>query len=585
MKKRLTVLLVLSVAVVSCGQDESTDAEQPQVLADQILLSGRIFTVNDAQPWAEAIAIRAGQIIYVGDNAGAAAFTGPGTVTNDLGGRLVIPGIVDAHTHPGGMGRYAAPGRLPTTSREDILAAVKTYAEANPDLDWIEMCCWPVRMYDMGRTGPNKKNLDRIVPDRPVWLTSDIGHSIWVNSKALELMGVNKNTPDPHPGVSFYVRDADGNATGWIKEKTYRKYRTQFFPVDQQANREGMDLFLNFLLSQGVTSLMDGGNTYYSDEVYSYLSELDKAGNLPLRIEGTYHIFLPGQHDTAVAGLEKLRQKYEGDRLKLRTVKIHFDGTNEIRTGAVLEPYRDAPGNRGDTVLKTDELRDFILQLHKNQFDLHLHTVGDRAVRIALDATEAADLALAGKLHTRVTVSHLDIIDTADYPRFRQLGVIAQYTPSWHGVNFNDPVLAALGDERYARTLVARPLFDDGAVVSFSSDVTSLRSYEFANPYLGMQIAHNRQYPQDAIAAAYSPTEIRGPEAEQLPLEYVIKAYTLGGAYQLRKEDDLGSIEAGKLADLVVLDQNLFEIDRNDIQHTKPVAVMMEGKIVSGRLN
>jgi predicted amidohydrolase YtcJ len=159
-----------------------------------------------------------------------------------------------------------------------------------------------------------------------------------------------------------------------------------------------------------------------------------------------------------------------------------------------------------------------------------------------------------------VTVSHLDIIDTADYPRFRQLGVIAQYTPSWHGVNFNDPVLAALGDERYARTLVARPLFDDGAVVSFSSDVTSLRSYEFANPYLGMQIAHNRQYPQDGIAAAYSPAEIRGPESEQLP-------------------------EAGKLADLVVLDQNLFEIDRNDIQHTKPVAVMMEGKIVSGRLN
>ena len=567
----------------SCGSDDPAEGE-PRIIADTILSGGRIFTVDDSYPWAEAVAIKGSHIVYVGDNAGAEGFAGDGTVSHDLGGKLVIPGLVDAHTHPGGMGRYAAAGELPTDSRESILAAVKAYADANPDLDWIEMCCWPVWMYDMGRSGPHKRDLDRIVPDRPVWLTSDIGHSIWVNSKALELMGVNRSTPDPHPGVSFYVRDADGEATGWIKEKTYRRYRLDFFPVDRDRNERGMDAFLDYLVSHGVTTLMDGGNTYYSDSVYEYIAELDRSGQLPVRYEGTYHIFLPGQEDVAIAALKELRDKYEGDRLKLRTVKIHFDGTNEIRTGAVLEPYRDDPENRGDTVMDTDELRDFILELHENEFDLHVHTVGDRAVRIVLDATESAGLALAAPLYTRVAVSHLDIIDTADYPRFKQLGVTAQYTPSWHGSNFNDPVRAALGEERFARTLIARPLFDDGAYVSFSSDVGSLGGMGGANPYLGMQIAHNRQYPTDGVSPTDEQAEIRGPESERLPMELVVKAYTLGGAYQLRMENELGSIEEGKLADLVVLDRNLFEIDRYDIQNTKPVAVVMEGKVVRGEL-
>ena len=145
---------------------------------------------------------------------------GPDTSRYALNGKLVIPGLVDAHTHPGGMGRYARPGQLPTDTQENILAAVKEYAEANPDPEWIEMCCFPMRLYDRGLTGPDRKALDEVIPNRPVWLTSDIGHSIWVNSKALELMGVDRDdrTPDPHPGVSFYVRDEDGRATGWIKE-------------------------------------------------------------------------------------------------------------------------------------------------------------------------------------------------------------------------------------------------------------------------------------------------------------------------------------------------------------------------------
>ena len=581
MKQQFLVCLVSGLLASSC-----TLNEQPIQLADTILTGGKIFTVDNSKPWAEAIAIKGTRFLYVGDNAGAEAFAGPDTTRYALDGRLVIPGLVDAHTHPGGMGRYARPGQLPTDSRENILAAVKEYGEANPDLEWIEMCCFPMRLYDSGLTGPDRRALDEIIPDRPVWLSSDIGHSIWVNSKALELMGVDRDdrTPDPHPGVSFYVRDADGRATGWIKEKTYRRYRLDFFPVDANRNEQGINTFFDFLVSHGVTTLMDGGNTYYSDQVYQYISGLDRSSQLPLRVEGTYHIFLPRQENDAIEGLKSLRNKYEGDRLKLRTIKIHFDGTNEIRTGAILEPYTDDPENRGDTVMDTEQLRDFILALHYEKLDLHVHTVGDRAVRIVLDATALAKAALEDDLYPRIAVSHLDIIDPADYPRFKELGVTAQYTPSWHGSNFDDPVLAALGEERYARTLILRPLIDDGANVSFSSDVTGRTGMNSANPFLGMQTAHNRQYPQGNTRESDENAKIRGPDSERLSMAQVIRAYTMGGAYQLRMDGDLGSIEPGKLADLAILDRDLFTIDRYDIRNTRPVAVFMEGDMVRGKL-
>ena len=459
---RVLGVMLTSLSVLACQPSSQPGAGGISGPADRVLHGAKIFTVNDDQPWAEAVAIKGGKLVYVGDDAGVQGFVGRETVGHDLQGKLVIPGLVDAHTHPGGTGRFSGPsGSLPRTNKTEILAAVKAYSEANPDLPWIVMCCWPVHLYGNGKEGPHKRDLDAIVPDRPVWLGSNIGHSIWVNSKALEMMGVDRHTLDPVPGLALFARDTDGELTGWVKESAYRPYREKFFEVDEEANQEGIVAFLDYLASYGVTSLYDGGNAYYNDAVYSFLAELDRAGKLPVRYEGTYHIFLPGQEDVAVEELLRLRDSYGGDRLRFNTIKIHFDGSNENRTGAVLQSFSDDPGNRGNTLLSTDELRDFLLRLHEAEIDLHLHTVGDRAVRIALDAVEAARELLSGDLYTRVTVSHLDIIDTADYPRFRQLGVIASYTPAWHG--FTDgPVPYALGDERYSRTLLTQPLLDDG---------------------------------------------------------------------------------------------------------------------------
>ncbi len=574
----------------SCDPANQRERFRNHEAADWVFTGGKIFTVDDQNPWAEAVAIKDGMFIYVGDDAGVAKFISDTTRESDLSGRLVVPGMVDSHTHPGliDLKPHAAP--LPETSKEDILTAVKEYAESHPELPWIRMCCWPVRLYGNGRIGPNKDDLDAIVPDRPVWLTSSVGHSVWVNSKALEVLGVDRNTPDPLPGVSFHVRDEDGEPNGWIKE-LYWHYGEDYFDVDTEAHEKGMAGFVNYLSQHGVTTVYDAGTESYADRVYAFIAKLDREGRLPLRYEGTYDVFVPQGIGTAIAELKRLRRAYGGNRLHFDTIKLYMDGTNENRTGAVLDPYEDDPGNRGKTVLTAEELREFLLELHRERLDLHIHVVGDRGVRTVLDAVEAAGNAIDGDLYPRVTISHLDIIDPSDYSRIKELGVIANYTPQWHGATFNSPVAHALGKERYARTLILKPLFDLGAVVTFSSDDWG---FEGLSPFLGMQVGHNRQFPAEWITEealeslmeqGYDPTATRGPASEQLDLELMIRGYTINGAYQLRMEDQIGSIETGKLADLVVLDENLFEMDRYEILNVKPSVVVMEGEVIHGALS
>ncbi len=586
---RLLIALLASLSALACrpSTDDSSpgDAGGP---ADSVLRGGRFFTLDEAQVWAEAVAIRDGRFVYVGDDAGAQRFVGPDTDRHDLGGRLTLPGLVDSHTHPGLMGRVSAGyiavpvgggprGSLPRGgSNEEVVAAVQAYAQANPDLPWIEMGSWSGHVY--GKAGPHRRDLDRVVPDRPVMLGDGTGHSVWVNSVALEMMGVDSDTPDPVPGLSTFVRDADGEPTGWIKEFAAWPYaRPIAAAIDRESNKEGIVTFLEYLSRLGVTTLLDAGNFDYHDLTYSLLAELEGAGRLPVRYEASYHIFLPDQVPGAIDELERLRRTYGGERLTFNTIKIHFDGTDELRSGAVLEPFSDDPGNRGTTLLDTEELGEFIVQLHAARIDLHLHIMADRGVRIALDAVQAARESVDGELYPRVTICHLDIIDAADYPRFKQLGVIANYTPQWHGLGDRLPLTALTLGDRFERMLLVQPLLDDGAVVTFSSDVTSLRGMERANPYLGMQIGHNRQYHEQGADAP-----IRLPMTERLDLEDLIKGFTLSGAYQLRMENQLGSIEVGKLADLVVLDRNLFEVDRYEIHTVRPEAVFMEGEIISG---
>ncbi len=577
--RRISAGAVLAAAsILSCAQAGGLQSQQT---ADWVLTGGRFFTVDNQQPWAEAVAIKDGRFIYVGSDAGVAKFIARSTRKTQLAGRLVIPGIVDGHTHPGyiNLERYGT--TLPETNPEEFMSAIKEYSDSHPDEEWIRLCCWPNRWYVSGKEGPHKEALDAVVPDRPVWITSGAWHSAWLNSVALEKIGAGRDTPDPRPGVAVYARDEDGELTGWVKEGAAWQHFAEQFEIDTASHQESIVAFLNTLSEHGVTTVYDGGNMGYEDQVYSFLSELDKSDRLPLRYEGTYQIFVPERRNHAVAEMKRLRKEYGGSRLKFNTIKLFMDGINENRTGALLEPYSDNPAYVGNTMLTVEELRDFLIELHSEQLDIHIHTIGDLAARRVLDSVQAAKQEVGRTFYPRITVSHMELVDPADLPRFAALGVIVNFTPWWHGVDVGSVVTPAFGAERMARTYIAKPLFDTGALVSFSSDDWTL---DVLSPFLGMQVGHNRQYPREMLADGEDQSAYRLPESERLDLELMVRGYTINGAHQFRMEKQIGSIEIGNLADLVVLNDNLFEMDRYDIHKIKPSAVIMEGELIHGEL-
>jgi predicted amidohydrolase YtcJ len=575
---------LLGILAASCTPDG--DGGRDQESADLILTGAKIFTSNREQPRAEAVAIKGGRFIYVGDSAGAQMFRSDDTQFVDLDGRLVIPGLVDSHAHPGyiDVEQY---GEISATNEAELLAAVKDFAEANPGDGWLRLCCWPIDLYVEGNRGPLKETLDSAVPDRPVWFVSEWWHSGWLNSKALEELGVDENTPDPKPGVAAFSRAASGEPTGWVKEGGGWQFFAEHFPIDDpehiQSHEENMVAGLQLLSESGVTTLYDAGNFGFEDLVYGFMAGLEAKGQLPVRYEGTYQVFTPERRYSAVSEMKRYRREYGGDRLQFNTVKLFMDGIYQNRTSALLEPYVDDPSYVGETILSVEELRDFLLELSEERLDIHIHAEGDLAVKRVLDAVESAQGIANDGFYTRVTISHLGLIDPADLPRIAELGVIANYTPWWFNTDEDDSERASLGDARFGRMFDPKRLFDLDVVVTLSSDEwwggDKLPTY--LNPYFGMQIGHTRKYPSEWR----NEEELtRPPNDGQLSIEQIILGYTQNGAYQLRMEGEIGSIEKGKFADLVVLDDNLFDIDSDQIWKIRPAAVLMEGEVIRGAL-
>jgi len=544
--------------------------------AELVLTNGNFYTVDTARPRAEAVAIENGRFVYVGDADGVQEFINADTVEYDMQGKFILPGLVDSHTHPGLVARSVDYVELPWTpeTKQEMFDALVAYAEANPDKEFIVGGRWPSGLF--GEEGPNKNELDAVISDRPVILKDTSGHAQWLNTRALEVLGIDKNTPDPIPGLSYLYRDADGEPTGWVKEKAIA-VQLAAAGIGNQVNANSLAGFLDYLVSMGVTVVFDAGN---GDDGYRAAAELESENRLPLRYEGSYRIITEDQFDGAVQELKRLRSSYRGERLRFNTIKIMFDGVSEIRTSAVLEPFLGEGNIRGRTLVDATRLSDFIVELHAERIDLHLHTVADAAIRTALNAVEAAHAELGGKPDIRITLCHLEVIDEADFDRFKTLDIFSNFSPQWHGGHIQGAQLT-LGQERYDRMFSAQPLLDRQVSVTFSSDITNAGKWrtDRASPFFGMQVGHTRVEPEFGPKAT-----IRPPESERLSLEDMIRGYTLNGAAQLGMENDLGSIEVGKVADLVVLDRDLFETLPNQIKSAKPTAVLMEGKVISGAL-
>jgi len=556
----VSLLLPVLLALCGCGQPA----------ADTVFQHGRIYTVDAQRSWAEAVAIRDGRFVFVGSNAGASAYIGAQTEVVDLRGRMVLPGMQDAHVHPIETGLEAAILNLgELVSIDAYKEAIADYAGAHPELPWIVGTGWTYSVFGAGVT-PNREILDALVPDRPVYIASYDDHAGWVNSAALQLAGITKDTPDP-PGGQI-VRDAtSGEPNGTLQEEARALVKKLLPVITFEEKIEALRYAQRQLNAWGITAIQDAGVD--GEEELRVYKTLEDAGELKLRVVAAMRWY-PERGLEQIDELVSLRDQYRSALLDAGTAKIWQDGILDNFTGVMLEPYLSPGYGTGTPLIDPEFLKTVVTRLDAAGFQAHIHAIGDAAVRQSLDAV-AASIEENGRLGHRHHIAHLQLIDPADIPRFAELDVIANFQPLWAradeyvlGIN-----LPTLGPERMRWMYPIKSVLDAGGMIVFGSDW----SVTTANPFPQIETAITRR------EAEAEPTPEFTPE-QRIDLPSAIAAFTINAAFVNRHEFDTGSIEIGKLADLIVIDQNLFEISPEDMSETRVLLTLLAGKPVFGEL-
>ena len=553
-------------------------------------VNGRIYTQDEDRPWAESLVTKGDRIVFVGSDEDALEHAAEDARLVDLQNRFVMPGVIDAHTHPGliatgadlsvldaveGNETPANADRMPSRPREATLAWLRQYADDHPFELVIRQGVWDLSAYLPH--GPHKRDLDEIASLRPIILNDNSGHSVWVNSAFLRLFGIDRDTPDVSRNLSHFVRDENGEPTGWVKEFALLPYFGDRFVPDADELKERLLQYLDYMSSQGITTLWDAGNFNMDDAVYQAAHEIAREGRLPLRWEGSYHIWAPAQIETAVESLVRLRETYAHGKLQFNSIKIHYDGLQDILTAAMLEPYVTDPDNSGAVLFTTQRLSAFMQELDAHGIHLHLHSSGDRATRNILDAVEQARESLGRPLEIEVTISHLFSVADSDVARFQELGMHANFTPHWFGgTAYGDAREINVGPERAGRSQLVGQFMRQGVNVTLSSDV--VYNARRVSPFIGVEMSMTRR----ALGRADAPT--MPPRDARISLEQALAAYTVNGAAQLGRQGQIGVIRAGLLADFIVLPQDPFEMDVERIHTIAPGATVVGGELHSGRL-
>lgn len=539
--------------------------------ADTIISNARVYTVDAKHPWADSVAVRDGKIIAVGSAKDLAVHRGASTQTIDAQGRLVLPGFTDSHIHfLEGSVTLLQVHLDDAKSIAEIQKLVKEFAAQHPDNPWILGRGWTYPTFGEAAL-PDKKYLDEVVPDRPVYLTAFDGHTAWANSKALAMAGVNRNTPDP-PNGSF-VRDAAGEPTGAIKEDASSVFEKVIPALSRQEKIEALLAGMHEANRQGLTRVHCAANVgpNISDfENLDLYSALRKEGKLSLRMYVAYEVDPPQLTAENLQQIEKGREQYHDDWISAGVVKFFMDGVVESYTAAMLTPYSDDPKQIGALFWDPEKYTQAVTELDKRGIQIFTHAIGDKGVRTALDGYEKA----AATNHThdaRPRVEHIETISAQDIPRFGKLGVIASFQPL-HAYPDDDTLKVwarNAGPERAQRAWAWHSIETTGGVLAFGSDwpVVTL------NPWYGIQNALTRQTREGNPPDGFVPQE-------RISLEDAIKGYTLGAAIAGRREKTEGSIESGKVADLIMLSQDLFKIDPHEIAKTEVLLTMVGGKVV-----
>jgi predicted amidohydrolase YtcJ len=529
---------------------------------DLLVRGGRVHTVAGGD--AEAVAVRDGRIAAVGTLAELEGL--PAGRVVELEGRTVLPGFQDAHLHPVSGGMLAIVCNLhATASAEDCIVEIKRYAAENPDREWIAGDGWSMDFFPGGN--PDKERLDAIVPNRPVYLENRDGHTAWVNSRALELAGITADRADPRDGR--IERGPDGEPSGALHEGAMFLVSDLVPPPTAAELEQALLNAQDELHALGITAWQDA--VVEPATLAAYLAVAGR-GQLTVRAEGNI-LWDRSRGAEQIDEILELRERGSRGRLRIRGVKIFQDGVLENFTGSLLEPY-EGTDNRGMSMHEAAELAEMLVLLDGHGFQVHLHTIGDRAVREALDAVEAAQR-VNGKRDARHHLAHIQLVHPDDQPRFAELGVVANAQPYWaaHSNYVDDLTLPFIG-ERAAYHYPFGSLVRAGAPLAFGSDWT----VSTANPLPIVEVAVTRvQHPE-------RDREPMLPD-ERLDLETAIAAATRGSAFVNFLEEETGTIERGKLADLVVLDRDIFDPGSGPVGDARVLLTLSEGEPVHDLLS
>jgi predicted amidohydrolase YtcJ len=560
----------LAATLVVAGSGCAGRLGRGSAQAELVLVGGVVYTLDGARPWAEALAIGGdGRLLAVGSREEAMRHRGPDTRVVELGGQLVLPGFHDTHVHPvtGGieLGQCALAG-IGTLEALEVALRECDEARARAGRPWLLGGGWELTLFPQGN--PSRAWLDAIAPDVPAFLISADGHSAWLNSEGLRRAGITAVTADPPNGR--IERDAAGEPSGTLREDAAALVDPVLPKLSSEEYDDGLRRGLALANRFGITGWHEAAA---EPEVLAAYERLARSGELTARTIAAQAIE-PLEGIEQLDAIEARRDRIEElghPRLRATSIKIFADGVIEAGTAALLAPYEGAMANAavGEPTMSPAALEAMIVEADRRGFDVHVHAIGDRTVRMALDAFETA-IARNAQRERRHVIAHLELVDPADVPRFRELGVAACFQPLWA---FADPYITeltipVLGPER------SRWLYPIGSVLASGATVVAGSDWSVSSmdPLEAIETAITRRGVGEPPGPAWIPEEVA-------TLPPMIAAYTVNGAW-LGRWAEVGTLVVGRRADLAVIEGNLFELPPHRIHEAEVVTTMIDGEVV-----
>ena len=558
--------------LLGCVAILATWSAMARAEADWVLRGGPIYSMDASAQHFSAIAFKGNRIVWLGDADAATAHIGAKTEVVELEGRSVFPGFIDTHIHSMDTLPLVNGVKLsPYQSAEEVLASIAAHARTHPYQNPVIGNGFLAPAF--GVNGPTAAQLDAVIPDRPALIIDEGGHTAWANTLALKAGGITRETPDPVPGAHFFQRDESGNPTGWLVEGA------AIDPVSEAlglVSEEAMALaapgFFAEMSAVGLTAAFDAGMIDTGEQGRALALKMAEAGEFPLRMVASLYVNQPEQLHNALAVLAQLNARYRHPLFTVSTLKLSLDGTVEAKTAVMLEPYSAPEGHEPAPLLPNPAMFDAVAAAHQTNIDLHLHAIGDGAVRAALDAIERAQT-MYPESASRSTICHIEIVSAQDVARFAALGVVAQTTPTWF--YYDDLALNRLGEDRFNQMYPLASILRNGGKVTLGSDYpVSWIGQDALNPMFNIEMAVTRQQ------AGNAEMSVQPRVSERLSVDQAIRAHTSDAAWQLRLEDDIGTLEVGKLADLVVLERDPYDSDPYQLHTIRVDRTFSDGRLV-----